>query len=416
MEGFQIPNLPTFSDEELEVIRSMHERQLLDLARAAGLKGGLAEARERFTKDIPPFDVLSPRSVGHKWLGVPPGSEDALEEAVEGFYAHYFEGPKARGMPDPGSYATTQMMMDFTAQRLASLGRLKGPKPLAANIPRGDIRAVIQKMPATGRAIMFYPSGQYIFMGDIAKVISFFFRPMTAENIRTDRALADTATLGPIYPGFAKWLSQALCAVTVEEHPIRVNRIQVSREQGFLSMHLFNFSQMFVFAHEIAHQELGHLESDDLGPERVMADEYAADRFAVEAVCEVSKYDYGSWALGFWGCQLALLSFEMLHNTLKIFDRRPSDAPWLSMYYPTIGDRRRAIQRVAMDVADRDGMDAATNVTNLTCKVLNALQSHVDLELLAIRSILKDVKVAPVWRSYIDENFGPKPEDQNHGR
>lgn len=407
MHPLVLPELPVPTDRELSIIRREQEQELYRLADANGIKGGLTEALARFTNDIPPLDALLPSSVPSKWHGTFDVSNADAE--VQKFYAHYFEEPKARGMLDPGSYGTTQMMMDRTAQELARLGLLKGSKPLAANVPSGGIGATIMQVSRSDRAIMFYPTGLYIFMGDVAKIVAHFFRELDDRLVRSDVSLRENAIFAPKYLGYAEWLAQAVSGVTVEDHPIRVNRAQVPRDKRFLSRQLFNYSQMFIFAHEIGHQELGHLKASHAYPEQYMADEYAADRFAMEAVCEITLKETGSWALGFWSCQFALMAFEMINQALKVFDGRQLDAPWISTYYPSVSNRRTALYNRAQEVAEADALATSEHVVNMTVQALNELQSHLDLKLVTIKTTLRDVQPAPIWRAYLTQHFGAKP-------
>lgn len=401
-----LPELPIPNERELSIIRRAQEKELFELADASKLKGGLSEAIARFTTDIPPLDALLPSSIPGKWYGA--FDVVATDAEVRKFYAHYFEEPKARGILDPGNYGTTQMMMDRTTMNLARLGRIKGPKPLVANLPTGDIGATIMRVPRSDRAIMFYPSGLYIFLGDFAKIVAHFFRELDNNLIRSDADLRENTIFAPIYPGYARWLVQAVSSVTVEDHPLRVDRAPKARETGFLSMQLMNYSQMFIFAHEVAHQELGHLNSNNPQPDQYRADEYAADRFALEAVCEITRQDKGSWALGFWGCQFALISFELINRALTIFDRRPPDAPWISTYYPSVADRRAALYEHAKRTTDPEAFAASVEVVEMTVQALSKLQHASELELISMRAMVRDVRPAPIWRQYLTQHFGTK--------
>lgn len=403
------PPLPTPSDEELEAIRFEQESQLYALVDSCGLEGGLEEALARFTCDIAPLESLLPSCVPEKWFGVTDFT--AMDAEVRRLHAHYFDEPKSRGLHDPGTYATTQMMMDFTAQALRELGRLSGPQPLAANVPNGGIGATITSIPGSERAVMFYPSGLYIFGGDFANVVSYFFQEIDPSSIRSDTALRQSSKFAAKYRGYADWIVEVLAAAIVEDHPIRAPRMQTGRAQGFLSMQLHNHAQMFVFAHEIGHQELGHLDVIDPAPEQFVTDELAADRYAMESVCEIAQATKGSWALGFWGCQLALLGFELLDHALKILDGRPKGAQWSNPFYPTIAARRGALAEAAREIAEPDALAAAEHVVTMTCQALNELQRDVELKLYMMKKMLRNIEPAPIWRAFMDSNYGPRTED-----
>lgn len=402
------PDLPTPTDAEMLIIRREQERRLYALVDAAGLKGGLPEAIRRFTIDTIPIDALLPSSVPEKWFGT--FDVAAKDEEVRAYYEHYFQQPKSRGMLDAASYATTQMMMDFTAEQLRLREKLHGPTPLAANLPTGGIGATILSSPASDRSIMFYPSGLFDYLGDIAKVVSFFFKELTIMRVSQDRILQQCLHPSDNLLLCGGMLTHAVSAMAIYDHPIQASRIQVGREQRLLAMHLINYTQMFVFVHEIAHQELGHLKQGHSTSEQFMADEYAADRFAMEAVCEITQATIGSWAIGFWACQLALLSFELLDVALKILDARQNNAPWISENYPSPESRRRLLYNRAREIAEADSLQAADAGITLTCHALNLHQNNVELDLINMRFNL-GLKPAPIWRSYLVQHYGLKSQE-----
>ncbi|MEM8797574.1 MAG: hypothetical protein AAGE61_18575, partial [Pseudomonadota bacterium] len=378
MLELQLPPLPDLTDREKVAVRSRQEHELLRLGDQLNLKGGLEAALAHFTMDVELSDLL-PSAVPDKWFGVTDIAANNKE--VEDFYNHYFAGARENGIHDYAGYATTQLMMDRLTSQLTELGLFSGPKPLVANIPTGGIAAMIDRSPDYDRAIMFYPAGLYLYLGDFCKVAAQMFHPLPPELIKSDHDLMHAMGvyedqfyglgLAPLSPRIGVEFAHALANSCLEDHTIRQERRQVGRESRFLSMMLNNYAQMFVFAHELGHQELGHLNVTNPTPERFRADEIAADRYAIEAVCATSANEHGSAALGYWGAIAAMLGFEALNNALIFFDGRSADASWKNTHYPPVELRRNALQKTADQFLDRNALAASIQATNLMKKALH---------------------------------------------
>lgn len=404
-----IPDAPTFTEDELSAIRSAQDRALWALVDQLKLEGGIKTARARFQQDIPPVNHLKPSTNPDGWYISPTRTEalKTVDERMENASRHYFDEPAAKGMPDPLLYGVSQMMMDVTSAWLKQSGRMAGPMPIVASLNRGDIRAYIRPSPSGNRNLMFYPSGLYLYLGDLAKALAHLFYPISPQSEGSERTLAEAVRLVPHMRGHAKIISQAVTNIAAADHPMAMPRVQIAQPQRYVAATLHSLSQMFLFAHEIAHQELGHFDEDDQSPERKIAQEYEADRYAMETVCAFTAKTRGSWALGFWGCQLLLLSFQLLDRALLCLDKRRPDAPWKGRYYPHPDDRRRAIQRAAKDLASPEAYAAAAHITDTTVDVLNRHQYDIDLELFAIAAILGKGP-SPIWQAHITQQFGPK--------
>lgn len=415
MEPQALPPLPELTTRERDEIRSLQEGELLKLAEMAGISGGLEAALKYFTVDVA-LEQLAPSSVPSKWFEV--SDFAAADATVKQFYRHYFEAARANGIHDYVGYATSQMMMDRVTSQLSELGLFTGPKPLVANLPKGGTSAAIYPSPDRDRAIMLYSSGLYLYMGDYCKVIAQMFQPLSPDIIKSDHDLLYSMGqyedsfyglgLRALTPQTAIEMGAALATTCIEDHAIRQERRQVGRESRFLSMMLNNYAQMFVFAHELGHQELGHLKNPNPTPEQSVADEIAADRYAVEAVCAVAANEKGSAALGYWGCMVALTSFEALNASLLLFDGRPTNAEWIDTYYPTMRARRTALQRAGQEFLDDDASRAAIFATNLTNKALHFLGERIDTELVAHKLVRGVVRPSVIWQAYLERCYGAK--------
>jgi hypothetical protein len=204
-----------------------------------------------------------------------------------------------------------------------------------------------------------------------------------------------------------------LSAYVIEGTPRNVQRPQSIPYNGLLTENLFNLMLGFVVAHEIGHLELGHMGN----PTATKEDEYAADRFAMEAIGEVSRQLTGSWALGFWASQIALFAMEMLDDALWVFDRGTGshEMQWVSEFYPSEAERRQHLYNLAEEASRGVATAAARRVSHLSAKVFSHLWYDAELDLMTTRQMLRPDRVRPskLWMSRIEMSFPTKPVAKN---
>ncbi len=127
----------------------------------------------------------------------------------------------------------------------------------------------------------------------------------------------------------------------------------VRNEGGAIS--LLNHMERFAMAHELA-----HIKADHLSGAATLEQEYEADALSLGLITTLAREDHGSWAVGYWACELELVALNLLYRALGVMAFGPVKLRWISTTHPDPLSRRERIRqiwlspRVPADGAFRD--------------------------------------------------------------
>ena len=221
--------------------------------------------------------------------------------------------------------------------------------------------------------------------------------PLSLQQLSDDGALGRIPHSYTMPPQSSQYLAQALSSYAVNgTRPITVAPLPDPPHNTALAIVLLNHMERFVMAHELAHLDRNHL-SKAQTPEM----EYEADALAVVLVTSLARAHHGSWAIGFWASELALLALNFLYRAIGIFTFGPEKLAWTSSTHPDPLSRRQQIRQRWLDPrAPADGVAAARELSGMTESLLQRLW-EICLPAWALE-YQRGARASPRWRKVAD--------------
>jgi hypothetical protein len=119
--------------------------------------------------------------------------------------------------------------------------------------------------------------------------------------------------------------------------------------------------ERFVMAHELAHIRQQHInkpQTPDL--------EYEADALGVSLVTTLADIHHGSWAIGYWGCELAIVALHFLYRAIGLFTFGDDRLKWISKTHPDPLSRRENLRGIWLNKrSPEEGVAAAREVSGM---------------------------------------------------
>jgi hypothetical protein len=252
--------------------------------------------------------------------------------------------------------------------------------------------------------VFFFDQGLLPFLRDFAALASWAAPELPPQDF-TDAALAAIPHRHTMPLQASKLFTSSLGSYVVEGNP-GTGSPRVPRPAGnpFLMEILFLWMMKFVFLHEFAHIELGHLGKQDTNGEASRRCEYDADAFAAWILTELSKRT-DTWALAFWACDLTLIAFNLLDRALALFEFGGKKINWISETHPDPIERRRALHAsVSPEVSDR-ARKAGGNLVAMDKALFQRLWEVASPEFLLAHS--HGVRPSPLWSKRIKRSMEP---------
>jgi hypothetical protein len=250
---------------------------------------------------------------------------------------------------DPYMYPVMTKTFEGLSRENNALGRPVLPHPFLATLPSGDVNAGTEEVHDTKTPVVFFEQGLFSFFYDMAKLMA--------------------------------WAAPPLTPISEPRHNIG------------LSISLLNQMVRFVMLHELAHIQ----ERDSENPRQTPELEYEADETAVSLVTTLAGKYHGSWALGYWGCELALVALHFLYRCIGLLTYGGKKLTWVSSTHPDPLARRAKLRGMWRNpFSPEAGVAAAGVVTRMMEKLLQILWQDTNWMLLL--RYQQGERASPRWR------------------
>lgn len=306
----------------------------------------------------------------------------------------YGSAPLPTPFEDPYMYPIMTKTFEGLSQENNALSRPALPHPFLATLPSGDVNAGTEEVHETKTPVVFFEQGLFSFFYDMAKLMAWAAPPLTDRQLTDDAALAAIGNSYTIPPQGAEYFAATLSAYALSGSPVAESTpIPEPRLNIGLSKSLLNHMVRFVMLHELAHVQAQDYENPRQTPER----EYNADEAAVSLVTTLAGKYHGSWALGYWGCDLALVALNFLYRSVALLTYGGKKLNWVSPTHPDPLSRRAKLRGMWRNpFSPEAGVAAAGMVTRMTEKLLQILWEDTDWILLL--RYQQGLRASPRWR------------------
>jgi hypothetical protein len=280
---------------------------------------------------------------------------------------HQSMSAESKAMPtpyeDPRMYAIATKTFDSLSRDNDSLGGAALPHPFFATLPSGDVEARITEEPATKTPIVFIEHGLYAFFYDMAKLTAWASPPLTEAQMTDDNLLARLPRSYTMPVRASENFVASLYAYAVSGSPVATSSPMPEPSQNLaLAIRLLNHMERFVMAHELAHIRQRHFDKPPT-PEI----EYEADSLGVSLVTTLADAKHRSWAVGYWGSELAIISLNLLYRTIGLFTFGNDELTWISRTHPDPLTRRENLRGIWLNPrSPKAGVTAAREVSGMT--------------------------------------------------
>jgi hypothetical protein len=200
------------------------------------------------------------------------------------------------------------------------------------------------------------------------------------------------------------------------------------RANNFVAGNLVAFSELFVFAHELAHVALGHLERDENHPagfgselgavDTALADEFAADAEALECVRLCTEGLFSKipdkaerFHTTYWAAELVFKGMELTEKAITLakfgFEGLIRDD-----YHPPVKERRQALRRIVQSQFKGDNRvlkcpnwEVVVYPADWTNRIVDALWEGLKPKIKERR--VSGTQVSPRWDSLTEDRIAP---------
>ena len=263
---------------------------------------------------------------------------------------------------DPYMYPIMTKTFDLLNRETEALGAPALPHPFLATLASGDVHARTIEEPETKTSIVFFEHGLFSFFYDMANLMASAAPPLTEAQLTDDTALAQVPRKYTMPLRASEYFAGTLYAYVVSGSPVTERPpIPEPSDNLGLAIRLLNHMERFVMAHELAHLREGHLNKPE-----APALEYEADRLAVSLVTTLADKNHGSWAIGYWGAELALVALHLLFKAIALFTFGPVRPTWISRTHPDPLKRRENLRDIWLNQrSPQAGVAAAREMSGM---------------------------------------------------
>ncbi len=303
------------------------------------------------------------------------------------------------------SYPVMLMFFDQLRDGLVKRGGAVDPWPLLATLPLGNVNAVTKTEPETRVPVIFFDQGLFQFLYDFSLLLGWAAPALSPVQLSDDVALSGLSRSYTMPPGSSEFFAGALNAYAIEGTPIaNPSPLTPPRHNMFLSMILLGQMELFVMAHELAHIKMGHWQEQPS-----VQHEYEADEAALALVGELAIESSGSWAVGFWACDLALTVFHFLYRAVALLKFGPRKLVWISKTHPDPLSRRARLRDRASAISPnvpQVGRAAAGELCGMSDALLQRLWEFGSVVLLS--SYQGGARSSPLWNDLVQYDFAAR--------
>jgi hypothetical protein len=317
-----------------EFVRSYQEREYNRLADRLGLASAKA-AYERLSQRPMPPDLEQ----RYRTAGLPTPYED------------------------PYLYQAMKKTFDLMRREADAQGPPALPRPFLATLVSGDVNARIALEEKTKTTVLFFERGLFSFFYDMAKLTAWASPPLSVAQLADDSALSNIPRKYTMPPQASAYFAASLYAYAVSGSPIATSSpIPEPSHNMPLAIVLLNHMERFVMAHELA-----HIRNDHLNKPPMPAQEFEADALGVSLVTALARANHGSWGIGYWASELALIAFNFLYRTIGLLMFGPAKLTWTSQTHPDPLSRRENLRGIWLNrQVPANGVAAARELCGMT--------------------------------------------------
>ena len=387
-------------------IQEQQVRAYRKIGVALGLGSDAVKTHAHLSGRVMPAEHVSPekfrRELAAEGIQLSPDQSAQLDRNIADIHAKYYSAGAPTPFEDPNRYPTLAMIFDGLHADLSAKGQRISPRPHLATLPSGNVDARVLLEPKTRAPIIFFERGLFQFFYDFVLIAGWAVPPLSLQQLSNDAALAE---LPPRYlmpqeaPGY---FSASLYAYVVEGSPaLKRSPIPRPSHNLFAPVFLLEHMERFVMAHELAHITLGHLNKAP-----AVEDEYEADARGFEIVSTLAHQQAGSWSMGYWAVDLALVALNFLYRALGLMAFGPQKLRWISASHPDPLARRQRLRAVAQGGrAPAIGLAAANGLSSMTEAIFQRLW---EMSLPGLYEAYQHgARPFPIWKDLITHAFAP---------
>ena len=294
---------------------------------------------------------------------------------------------------------------DLMQRELDALDMQRLPSPWLATLASGDVNARIIEEARTRTKVMFFEHGLFRYFFDIAKLTAWVAPPLSVAQLGDDEALARLRPSHMMPPQATAYFAGTLFAYAASGTPMATaSPIPEPAHNQKLAIVLLNHMERFVMAHEIAHLVRGHLDE-----EPAPRQEFEADASSLMLVTLLSEQRHGSWAIGYWASELALVAMNFLYRAVGLVEFGAVRLAWASKTHPDPLARREALRGIWLEPRmPPAGVLAARGVCGMTEALFQRLWEFAAAALVLEHQ--RGTRAAASWKniaSYIQPSEAP---------
>jgi len=294
---------------------------------------------------------------------------------------------------DPYMYPVMTKTFDLLSRENEALGAPPLPHPFLATLPAGDVEASSAEEETTKTPVVFFEQGLFSFFYDMAKLMAWAAPPLTEGQLTDDTALTQVPRSYTMPLRASEYFAASLFTYATSGSPVATLLPIPEPSQNLgLSIRLLNHMVRFAMGHELA-----HIRERDRNKPQTWEVEYKADALSASLVTTLADINHGSWAVGYWGCELALVALNLLYRAIAFTSFGGKKLTWVSPTHPDPLKRRENLRGIWLNPRSPEtGVAAAREMSGMMEALFQRLW-EIGLAEMAI-GYQRGERASPRWR------------------
>jgi len=295
---------------------------------------------------------------------------------------------------DPYLSAVMTTTYDVLKREVDALGAAPLPRAFLATLPSGDVDARTRIERTTKTPVVFFEHGLFSMFKDLADLMAWAVPPLSLEQLADDSALAQIPRRYTMPMQASANFSGTFYAYVMSGSSIAEPSPLPSPTHNLpIAILLLNHMERFVMVHEMM-----HLRNSDFDKDQQPDMEYQADALSLGLITTLARVNHGSWAVGYWAAELALVALNLLYRCIGLFTYGPEKLTWINKTHPDPLARRDRLRGIWLDRrAPPEGVAAARELVGMSDALIQRLW-EISLPIWML-NYQRGARTSPRWKN-----------------